>query len=71
MSKELTDEEVEGIISMMAEANRLEVLTTRELVTEVSDRFPLFGPDCLLADEVVKRLRKLAAWEIRKARRAA
>jgi len=68
MSQELTDEEVEGVIAMMAEADRLEALSTRELLTEVNDRLPLLGPDCLLADEIVKRLRKLAAWEIRRER---
>lgn len=64
----MTDEEVQGVIDMMAEAERLEGLTTKELATLASGRLPLLGPDCLLVDEVVKRLRRLAAWEIRRKR---
>jgi hypothetical protein len=65
---ELSDADATGLLDMMAEAERLKGLTTKEIAMEASERLPLLGPDCLLADEVIMRLRKLAAWEIRKAR---
>jgi hypothetical protein len=66
---EVAAETLAGMLKMLSEADRLEALTTRELITEASDRLPLLGPDCLLVDEVIKRLRKLAALEIRDGRR--
>jgi hypothetical protein len=60
--------DAEGFLSMLDDAARLKRLTARELVTEASDRLPLLGPDCLLADEIIKRLRALAAHEIRQER---
>jgi hypothetical protein len=64
----MTEIDTEALARMLDEAKRLESLTTKELATEASERLPLLGPDCLLVDEVTTRLRRLAAWEIRKAR---
>jgi hypothetical protein len=64
----MSEIDAEGLLDMLAEAERLKRLTTKEIAMEASERLPLLGPDCLLADEVIMRLRKLAAWEIKKAR---
>jgi hypothetical protein len=65
----MSDIDAAGLLNMRNEVKRLETLTTKELASEASNRLPLLGPDCLIVDEVIKRLRKLAAWEIRKARK--
>jgi exopolyphosphatase/pppGpp-phosphohydrolase len=64
----MSDIDAAGLLNMLNEVKRLETLTTKELASEASNRLPLLGPDCLIVDEVIKRLRKLAAWEIKKAR---